>query len=182
MKAIKITTALKESNNEMFESSTVDSIVQLSDIPNSFSSLNYNEGQRTDGYDTLDQSIHQADGFFDLIEPEFDENQKLGSIYFDQDKFTFEVLELTPEEKKALLPKTVSQRQLRTQLVLNGFELSSIENAIAALPDQDEKIARIAWEYAGTFERESVLLVAIAGILGLSEIYVDQLFLNASKL
>lgn len=84
--------------------------------------------------------------------------------------------------ERSLLPKIVSQRQLRTQLVLNGFNLDAIQTAINGLSEPDKSIAQIAWDYAITFERNSPLLVIVAQMLGLTESDIDTIFLNASSL
>lgn len=86
------------------------------------------------------------------------------------------------EYSRQLLPKIVSQRQLRTQLVLNGFDLNDVQTAINGLTGPDKSIAQIAWDYAITFERESPLLISLALSLGLTESQIDDIFLNASKL
>lgn len=86
------------------------------------------------------------------------------------------------EKERALLPKCVSQRQIRTQLVLNGFNLNDIQLAINELSEPDKSIAQIAWDYAITFERDSPLLICLAANLGLTQAQVDEIFLNASKL
>lgn len=84
--------------------------------------------------------------------------------------------------ERSLLPKTVSQRQLRTQLVLNGFNLDSIQTAINGLTEPSKSIAQIAWDYAITFERESPLLISLGNSLGLSQTDIDNIFTNASQL
>lgn len=86
------------------------------------------------------------------------------------------------EHNRSLLPNIVSQRQLRTQLVLNGFNLDSIQTAINELTEPNKSIAQIAWDYAITFERDSPLLMCLASNLGLTIDEVDTIFLNASKL
>lgn len=86
------------------------------------------------------------------------------------------------EKERSLLPKCVSQRQLRTQLVLNGFDLNDIQIAINELSEPNKSIAQIAWDYAITFERDSTLLMCLATNLGLTQNEVDTIFLNASKL
>ncbi|KGO89727.1 hypothetical protein [Flavobacterium suncheonense] len=92
----------------------------------------------------------------------------------------------TPEEiteyNRKDVPQIVSQRQLRTQLALQGIPFSDIENAIQSLPEPDRKIAEIAWDYAVTFERYSPLLISLSGMLGLSVTDVDNIFTNASLL
>lgn len=179
MKAIQITQQLKESNPELFGGIEIGFIREFSTIPNSFFSMNYNEGQRTDGYHLLENEIHQQDGFFDLVIPEINENQKLGEILFDEmnNIFTYQI-----EEKTIEIPQTVSQRQLRTQLALNGFDLNDVQLIINSLPDPNKTIAQIAWDFALTFFRTDPLLIAIAGALNISESDLDQIFINASKL
>lgn len=86
------------------------------------------------------------------------------------------------EINKKHTPKVVSQRQLRTQLVLNGFNLDSIQVAINELSEPNKSVAQIAWDYAITFERDSPLLMCLATNLGLTVDEVDTIFLNASKL
>ena len=84
MIAITVTQELKDLNAELFKNNEVGTIKQLSKIPNSFYSLNYFLGQRTDGYHTL-TSIHNLDGFFDVVIPAYNtEIEKLGSLFFDQ--------------------------------------------------------------------------------------------------
>ena len=80
------------------------------------------------------------------------------------------------------LPKVVSQRQLRTQLVLGGFDLNDIQDAINGLSEPNKSIAQIAWNYALTFVREDDLLVSVGASLGLTESQIDEIFLNASNL
>mgnify|MGYP003637504924 CR=1 FL=1 len=99
MKAITITTELKLANPDIFGSATIGSIREFSSVPKSFSSLDYNPEQRTDGYHTLDNSVHEADGFFDVVKPAIDEaTQKLGALYFDSTSFTYPIIALTQPE------------------------------------------------------------------------------------
>ena len=82
MIGIIITQQLKDLNNDLFKNNTVGSIRVLSSVPTSFYSLTYELGSRTDGYHTLNTSIHQADGFYNIISPPYDRSiEKLGDIY-----------------------------------------------------------------------------------------------------
>jgi len=80
------------------------------------------------------------------------------------------------------LPKVVSQRQLRTQLRLNGFDLNDVQTVIDSLPEPNKTIAQVAWDYAITFELESPLLRNLAYALGMTDEDVDNIFINASQL
>ena len=52
------------------------------------------------GYDKLNESVHYADGFRELIKPILEANQYLTTIYFDDkdDVFTYNIENYTPEE------------------------------------------------------------------------------------
>ena len=97
MIAITITQVIKDLNPDLFKNYEVGSIRQLSSIPKSFYSPTYFVGQRTDGYQTL-IDIHEADGFFDVIQPTILDTQKRGVIFFDVDKFTYTVIDKTQQE------------------------------------------------------------------------------------
>ena len=102
MKAITTTQQLKDLNPKLFLGA-VGSVKQFSEIPKSFFSPTYNLGQRTDMYNTLDNAIHEADGFFDVVLPvsgvDYDPaTQKLGALEFDVDHFTRPIIALTQAE------------------------------------------------------------------------------------
>lgn len=49
------------------------------------------------GFDTLETSVHETEGFFDVVTPEFDHyTQQLSEIFFDEARkiFTYTVLQL----------------------------------------------------------------------------------------
>lgn len=54
------------------------------------------QGTILGGYDKLPTEVHQADGFFDVIEPEYDPIlQEINNIYFDEENnyFTYQVID-----------------------------------------------------------------------------------------
>lgn len=121
-----------------------------------------------------------SDWIFTGILPTEEQSKHCKWLFWDGVKW---VLEKEIEEiEREYMPKCVSQRQLRTQLVLNGFDLNSVQLAINELTEPDKSVAQIAWDYAITFERDSPLLVCLASNLGLTQNEVDEIFLNASKL
>ena len=73
MKAIIITQQLQGLNPKI---GTVGTVREMN-VPKTFYSLTYNNGQRTDGYTFLDASIHDADGFKDIVTPSITEYQRL---------------------------------------------------------------------------------------------------------
>lgn len=86
------------------------------------------------------------------------------------------------EANKPIVPSIITARQLRLQLVLNGFNLNTIDLIIDSLPEPNKSIARVSWEYATTFEREHQMLSLIAQQLGIIETELDTIFINAEKL
>jgi len=93
---------------------------------------------------------------------------------------------ITPEEiaeaNKPIIPSIITARQLRLQLVLNGFNLNAIDLIIDSLAEPNKSIAKVSWEYATTFEREHQMLALIAQQLGITETELDTIFINAEKL
>jgi hypothetical protein len=83
----------------------------------------------------------------------------------------------------AVVPASVSARQIRLWLVAHGISLASVESAIAAIPDALQRDSvRVEWEYAPYVERSHPMLVPLAAALGLTEEQVDQAFVEASQL
>lgn len=90
--------------------------------------------------------------------------------------------EARAEAKRASLP-TLTPRQLRLGLVLNGIPLSLVDDAIASIGDEQERVtAQIEWEYAVAFERLHPFVVALAASLGLSPAEVDAMWSAAAEL
>lgn len=81
------------------------------------------------------------------------------------------------------VPASVSARQIRLYLVRHGFSLSSIDAALAAIPDDQQRAeAQVEWEFAPYVERAHPMLMAIAGTLGLTESQVDDAFREAATI
>jgi len=133
MKAIKITQLLKDYNPLLFNALVIGTIYVFNDIPNSFVSPNYNAGQRTDGYHLLSNEIHKQDGFFDLIIPVITENEKLGEIYFDEEKqvFTYQKLDIPPPTIEEMLEKETQKYLQRSQDGQNAYAKLSAEFRLA---------------------------------------------------
>lgn len=79
----------------------------------------------------------------------------------------------------AVVPRSVSPYQARMAL-LNAGRLDDVE-ALMASPETNPS-AKIAWEYATTWERNSAFIAALAPGLGLTEQQVDDLFVAAANL
>lgn len=86
-------------------------------------------------------------------------------------------IEYIPIPKKIKIT-SVTPRQARLAL-LEANLLSNVENYISQLSEQDQKIAKIEWEYAITIERNSNFLKQITQALNLTEEDIDNLFNKA---
>lgn len=162
--------------------------IQVFSTLKQFSNYTLADGSTVINFHLSDKEVLEAEGFFDYVEKPIGENQKKTAVYFDEENqiYTYDVIDKTPEEinaeYQATIPNTVSQRQLRTQLVIQGINLSNIQTAIDSLQEPDKSIAQIAWDYAVVFERKDPLLIAIASSLNLTESDLEQIYINASKL
>lgn len=82
----------------------------------------------------------------------------------------------------AALP-TLSRRQTRIGLVLNGITLDDVEAVINAIEDpQQRAIAMIEWQDAQQFERGHPLIAQVGAALGLTEAQIDTMWEDASTL
>lgn len=85
------------------------------------------------------------------------------------------------QDLKSKTPATVTMRQARLAL-LDLDLLSSIDEAINAMPEPDKTKAKIEWEYAAVVERNSDWVSDLGQQLGLSDTQIDDLFrLAATK-
>ena len=81
----------------------------------------------------------------------------------------------------AIVPAVVTIMQARLALNAAGL-LSSVELSINGLDEPRKTNALIEWEYASSVERGSVFTAMLAGLLSLSDVDLDDLFVNAAKL
>ena len=87
------------------------------------------------------------------------------------------------EDDTVQVPEKISNLQLRSQLILQGFDLNLIEQTFNRISDATQRELIItAWEYATNFYRNNPMIVAMGNLLGLTPSQVDEIFINASKL
>lgn len=87
-------------------------------------------------------------------------------------------LEQAPVEP---VPEAVSPRQARLALLGAGL-LSTVENILTTIPSPQGDAARIDWEYATEFRRDSALITEIAPLIGINDEQIDDLFRVAQGL
>lgn len=78
-------------------------------------------------------------------------------------------------------PASVTMRQARLALHAAGL-LSSVEAAIAALPEPDKTRALIEWEYSNEVQRTNGIVAQLGPALGLNDAQLDALFVTASAI
>ena len=83
---------------------------------------------------------------------------------------------------KILIPESITKRQARQQLIINGL-YGNIQQIIDSIEDPTERLlTQVFWEDSNTFERNHPTLVELGTALGLTEAELDMMFINASKL
>ena len=85
-------------------------------------------------------------------------------------------------KRKASVPASVTRRQAKQALLLNGL-LANVQPAIDAIPDAAQRaMIQIEWDDSQVFERDRPALIAIGSALGLTSVQLDDLFIGAAQL
>lgn len=79
----------------------------------------------------------------------------------------------------AKVPASVTPRQIRLALVQSGISLASIDAIIAAMPEPDQTLTRVNWEYAIEISRTDPLIDGVGALMGLTPSQIDDLFILA---
>ena len=101
--------------------------------------------------------------------------------------------EMTPEEIARMeamqveddavqVPEKITKLQLKLQLVTQGFDLSTIENVIAQLPEPQRTFALLSWTEATNFYRDNDMIASIGQMFNLSSEQIDNIFIEADKI
>lgn len=91
-------------------------------------------------------------------------------------------MEAMQVETEEIVPEKISSRQLRSQLILQGFNLETIEQALNQLPEPNRSLAKVDWEYATNFYRNNAMIVAVGQLLQLTEDQIDNIFRQGALL
>ena len=80
------------------------------------------------------------------------------------------------------VPQTVTRRQAKQALVLNG-KLALVQPAIDAIPDATERaLTQIEWDDSQEFQRTRQSVIGIGTAIGLTSAQMDDLFILAATL
>ena len=101
---------------------------------------------------------------------------------WDNDKWIEGATEEEIEEyKKSLIPPTISQMNLRLQLIVENISIASVYDTIEQIPDATIKeTIYTKWEYALIFERADQTLNQMAQMLNVSQEQLDRIFINGN--
>jgi hypothetical protein len=93
-----------------------------------------------------------------------------------------EVIAADVEAKRlASIPMTVTMRQARLALLQSGH-YATVVDYITGMTGDAGIAARVTWEYSTTVERYMPLTIQLKGILGLTDLETDELYLLANTL
>lgn len=144
------------------------------------------------GYVTFDAAGNLTGSYFQLLHPDHedchirvDEPQRLQWVNYRANEAR-DGLELLPPPlpggQVTIVPQTVTRRQARQALLLEGL-LDDVPVAIAAIPDETERrMAQIEWEDSQEFVRSRPLVIQIGAALGLDSEGLDRMFITAASL
>lgn len=81
-----------------------------------------------------------------------------------------------------VIPHSITRAQARAALILAGL-IDRVQPAIDAITDQLQRaLVQNDWDSRGTFERDNSTLLTLAAALGLTEVQLDDLFIQGAKL
>lgn len=126
---------------------------------------------------TATHFIHCPDGY--VCKPPYDDEDLPHYLEYAQWVQSGNSPEYFHEEPPAPVPQKVSRFQARAALFERGL-LDQV-NALMQLPETP-MIAKLAWQDAQEFERNSNLVAQIGATLGLSSEYIDDLFRLAASI
>lgn len=82
---------------------------------------------------------------------------------------------------ESTVPQSVSMRQARLAL-LGAGKLGLVQPAIDAMPEPQRSAASIEWGYASSVDRQHDFTLALAAAIGLDDVAMDALFIQAATL
>lgn len=83
---------------------------------------------------------------------------------------------------KKICPASITPRQARQALILQGITDEMISSAFDSLPSPTRELAKVEWEYSLAIQRDRQLTNAVSTLLGWTQFQLDQLFVYAGGL
>lgn len=89
---------------------------------------------------------------------------------------------LVTNHDPAEVPESITPRQAKQALFLNGITLQMVEDAINQLPSPNKELAYIEWEYSTAFLRENPLVNQIGAVMNKTPAEIDQMWILGATL
>lgn len=80
------------------------------------------------------------------------------------------------------VPESITPRQARQALFLNGITAAMVEGAINQLPSPNKELALIEWEFSTAFLRSNPLVNQIGAVFGKSSADIDSIWILGASL
>lgn len=136
--------------------------------------------QTTPGYNPITQSATELPPA--LVGGKWVQQWEIVELFSTQAEKDAAIADDIEAKRKASVPVSVTRRQAKQALLLNGL-LANVQSAIDAIPDVTQRaMIQIEWDDSQVFERDRPALIALGSALGLSDTQLDNLFIEASQL
>lgn len=131
-------------------------------------------------YDPITQVVRERDPA--LIDGQWVQQWEVQELFSTQAEKDAAIAADIEAKRKASVPASVTRRQAKQALLLNGL-LGNVQPAIDAIPDATQRaMIQIEWDDSQVFERERPALIALGSALGLTGAQLDALFIGAVQL
>ena len=165
MIGIEVTQEVKDLNQL---SQSVGTIITRSSFPNKW----VTDRGITFGYAGATE-FHEEDGWHDVVQPAIGDNQKRGSIYFDEvnDVFTYNVIDLTDEEIEQRDQIVMPRSEFKLALLANhGITNDHVQSLFAALAQDPAMVVpverlKIMWGESEVFKSTTPELFQFADMM-----------------
>jgi hypothetical protein len=102
----------------------------------------------------------------------------LGTSITDEPALDLLVTNHTPIET----PESITPRQAKQALFLNGITAAMVEAAVNQLPSPNKELAMIEWEYSTAFLRSNPLVNQIGAVFGKTPAEIDAIWILGDSL
>jgi hypothetical protein len=109
-------------------------------------------------------------------------NNVIGQATFPDDTSESQIESVLSSYKEKPAIHDVTPRQIQQALILSGVSLSSIEAALASLPEPTKSLAQVEWNKSVAFERHRPLVAQVGAMLGWTSDQLDALWQFAATL
>lgn len=147
------------------------------------------DGTLVQGLNIVDTATQKLCGIFPVIsdtpiQPENTvEDTEQRTISVEQDGVVIVRTWIPAPVEPVVVPDSISPRQIRLWLIDNNISLSSVENAINSIVNENlREKTLVEWEFSPYIERDHPMINNIGAALGLTSEQIDQAFIQASIL